>query len=1183
MSSHTRRRRREDFQVAVICALPLEYDAVVFACDEIWEEDRTQLGNAPGDHNTYKTGRIGNHDVVLLLLSNMGKISASSAAASLRSSYTGIKLAILTGVCGGVPGVGTNNEVFLGDVVISKSIVQYDLGRKYPNRFAPKDTVEDSLGRPNKDIRSLLMNFETLHGRCDLQRRAGQALEQIQQRSTDEGHHNLYRRPAVTEDRLFEPDYLHRHRDSHGCGCSESDACEKALTTSCDTLQCEHSRLVFRSRPKTQQTLLELTEDDTVAGDVRVLVGRVGSGDTVLKAGLDRDRIAAEHGLLAFEMEGAGVWDEIPCIIVKAVCDYADSHKNKKWQHFAAATAASTTKALLEHYTPMDKPPAPQTWFLVPYNDNPDFVGRSETLNQTKRLFGHDQHADQSAKPRLRVALYGLGGIGKTQIALAYVFWLQRAHPDVSVFWVHASNADRFRQAYSSIARECGIPGYNDPKVDILKLVKTWLETGDCGRWLMVVDNADDTQLFFPSPSQGNGANTHPTTEAQGGLGHYIPECSHGSILITTRNKQTASRLVRGKSLVEVGEMSKSETSQLLHTVLDEISAEETSILSDRLEHLPLALAQAAAFIQENSISVTEYLQLLEESDESLVDQLSEPFEAVGRDSETPHALTATWIVSFNQIREQEALASDVLSFASLLDRQGIPKEFIVGYCNQKSTEGQLTSTSKITKVLGTLKAFSFVSEAKNNTIDMHRLVQLVTRKWLEIHGRLAGYVEQALSIVSDLYPYGQHETRQVCQDYLPHANAVLQNNGTGSHHERLARASLSHNVAGYFLYQGQWTQAEHGAVQSVKVRVEILGEEHPDTLSSINNLASIYWSQGRWSEAEELGAQVMELRKRVLGDKHPDTLNSMVNLASTYWNQGRWSKAEELGVQVVELRKRVLGDEHPDTLSSMANLAETYRNQGRWSEAEELGVQVMEIRKRVLGDEHPDTLTSMANLAETYRNQGRWSKAEELGVQAMETRKRVLGDEHPSTLISINNLASAYRSQRRWSEAEELEVQVTEIRKRVLGDEHPTTLTSMANLASTYRNQGRLSEAEELEVQVMKIRKQVLGDEHPSTLNSIANLALTYWSQGRLSEAEELEVQVVEVRKRVLGDEHPETITSMANLAYTWKSQDRQVDAIQLLRDCAGLQQRCLGVNHPNTTSSLSTLKEWEKELPST
>ncbi|TQN70002.1 hypothetical protein CSHISOI_05627 [Colletotrichum shisoi] len=663
MASHSRRRRREDFQIAVICALPLEYDAVVFACDEIWEEDRVELRNASGDGNTYKTGRIGSHGVVLLLLPGMGK------------------LAILCGICGGVPGVKTSNEVFLGDVVISKSIVQYDLGRKYPNRFAPKDTVEDTLGRPSQGVRSLVATFQTLHDRSDLQRRASQVLEQIQQRAADKGHQNLYRRPGEA-DRLFEPDYVHRHRDSPSCGCSESEACEDALTTSCEMLQCDPSRIIPRMRPMAQ-AFEKQTLDDTVTQEVRVLVGRLGSGDTVLKAGLDRDRIAREHDLLAFEMEGAGIWDVVPSVVVKAF--------------LFRITKIRTS-----------------------LGDLKPSIGSNGSLG-TRSI---KQASLQYRTRELRSMGLGVSGA----IALTYAFWLHHSHPNVSVFWVHASNAGRFRQAYSSIAQECDIPGYDDPKADVLMLVKTWLEKGSRGRWLMVIDNADDTHLFFSPHSPAGSNKTNPTTETQVGLGRYVPECGHGSIIITSRNKQTASRLVRGKSLLEVGAMSERETGQLLHTMLDdEFSTEEASVLSAQLEHLPLAIAQAAAFIRENGISIAKYLRLLEESDEHLVEQLSEPFETVGRDSETPHALTATWIFLFNQIQRQDALASDVLSFACLLDRQGIPEEFIISFCNQRNTEGHQITTSSITKALGTLKAFSLVSGATDDTIHMHRMNNLAS------------------------------------------------------------------------------------------------------------------------------------------------------------------------------------------------------------------------------------------------------------------------------------------------------------------------------------------------------------------------------------------------------------------------------------------------------------------------
>ncbi|KAF5494939.1 Vegetative incompatibility protein HET-E-1 [Colletotrichum siamense] len=344
--------RREDFQIAVICAVGCEYDAVTFIFDEIWDGAEIQLGNAPGDYNKYKIGRIANRNTVLLLLPGMGKVNAASAAANLRSSFNGIELAILTGICGGVPGVGTDTELLLGDVVISRSIVQYDLGRLYADKFATKDTIEDSLGRPHESVRSLTAVFATKSGRSILQHRTSQVLLDIQARTTQEG--GVYQRPATYEDRLFEPGYLHRHHRSGHCGCSELGACDEAMQASCEELQCDSSYLMPRSRFG-KRNPQDLERDHGAEPELRVIVGRLGTGDTVMKSGLDRDRIAREQDLVAFEMEGAGIWNQFPCIIVKAVCDYADSHKNKNYQNFAAARAASATKAILEAYPYTDK------------------------------------------------------------------------------------------------------------------------------------------------------------------------------------------------------------------------------------------------------------------------------------------------------------------------------------------------------------------------------------------------------------------------------------------------------------------------------------------------------------------------------------------------------------------------------------------------------------------------------------------------------------------------------------------------------------------------------------------------------------------------------------------------------------------------------------------------------------
>lgn len=346
---------RDEFEIAIVCALPLEYNAVSLLIDQFWDEDGDPYGRAVGDANIYSTGRIGNFNVVLVLLSDMGKVCAASSAASIRSSFPGLRLTLLTGVCGGVPNLGTDEEILLGDVVISTTVIQYDHGRHYADIFAMKDTIEDSLGRPTKNIRNLVSIFETDRARGQLEQQAALFLEQIQTQSAK------YQYPGAAKDRLFQPSYRHKHRLSPHCLCanchgSSDPVCDESRNKRCDELGCDNKYVMSRERLETKRQL-EHEGRLKEAQAPSIFIGRVGSGDIVLKSSEDRDRIAKAHRILAFEMEGAGVWDDLPCIVVKGVCDYADSHKNKRWQNFAAATAASTMKALLERYPRTDKPP----------------------------------------------------------------------------------------------------------------------------------------------------------------------------------------------------------------------------------------------------------------------------------------------------------------------------------------------------------------------------------------------------------------------------------------------------------------------------------------------------------------------------------------------------------------------------------------------------------------------------------------------------------------------------------------------------------------------------------------------------------------------------------------------------------------------------------------------------------
>ncbi|CAE6476928.1 unnamed protein product [Rhizoctonia solani] len=242
--------------------------------------------------------------------------------------------------------------------------------------------------------------------------------------------------------------------------------------------------------------------------------------------------------------------------------------------------------------------------------------------------------------------------------------------------------------------------------------------------------------------------------------------------------------------------------------------------------------------------------------------------------------------------------------------------------------------------------------------------------------------------------------------------------------------------------------------------------------------------------KAEQLQVQVLDAHKRILGEEHPDTLCSMNNLASTYSDLGRYDEAEQLQVQVLDTRKRILGEEHPDTLCSMNNLASTYSHMGQYDKAEQLQVQVLDAHKRILGEEHPVTLRSVNNLAATYSHLGRYDKAEQLQVHVLNARERILGEEHPDTLCSMNNLASTYSDLGRYNEAEQLQVQVLNVRKRILGKEHPDTLRSMSNLASTYSDLGRWAEAGELYHNARSVAERTLGHQHPKTQIYRQNLA---------------------------------------------------------------------------------------------
>ncbi|KLP12267.1 uncharacterized protein FFB20_01124 [Fusarium fujikuroi] len=644
---------------------------------------------------------------------------------------------------------------------------------------------------------------------------------------------------------------------------------------------------------------------------------------------------------------------------------------------------------------------------LVPYTFSPDFVGRSEILYLLKSQLG-DLEPQSHGRGHQRAALYGLGGVGKTQIALSYAYWVQEVSQDTSVFWVHASSLEKFSEGYTNIANECTIPGHEDPTFDALQVVKDWLESKESGQWLMVIDNADDLQLFFPQP--GSFKMKHNTDKS---LSQFIPQCAHGRVLITTRNMQVGSRLTKGKYPIEVGQMSDQEACQLLRQgIRQEDESEEVLLqLSSRLEFLPLALVQAAAFIQENSITVKEYLELLDGSENDLVDLLNEEFETVGRDAGTPHAVAQTWMLSFQQIERQYPFASELLSLMCLFDRQKIPLDFVDFHARENLPAGTNTKL-QLVKALGMLKAFCFIRAEKGGDHSMHRLIQLVTRTWLVRKGSIAELARHAFSAVSDFYPYADFddpefwlEDMATCTAYLSHAKSVLEAQIIETEEDRLIRASVLHRVGSFFRFQGRYREAESFQRQGLIIRRELLGEDHIETLVTISDLAGSLADLRRFEESDKLQRGLIETLRRLHGDEHEETLDAMSNLAVHLSQQDRNDEAIALDRHVLEVRKRVFGEEHTGTIQVMDNLAAMIEGK----EAEELQIRVIDARTKTLGKEHPSTAFSMANLAMTYFNDDEIGKAEDLLLEAFEIDKKILGEDHPTTLRIMSNLGSVW------------------------------------------------------------------------------------------------------------------------------------------------------------------------------
>ncbi len=671
---------------------------------------------------------------------------------------------------------------------------------------------------------------------------------------------------------------------------------------------------------------------------------------------------------------------------------------------------------------------------------------------------------------------------------------------------MYAANYTIFEQAYIDIARRLKLPGYEDPKADLCKLVARWLDEEVNGTWLMVLDNADNANVIFPSFDSGllsDNSDESPinTPSNQKPLIEFLPTqlSDKKRFLITTRDRFVGEQIFDNKHCVEVLPMSPQEASLCLRSKLklsigiyDEVSSET---LLDVLAYIPLAITQAAAFMRRNRMTTQEYLEALDKDRQNLTEFLS--YELLGdprRQRGTPNSVFRTWRISFEYIMQTEPATAQLLSLAAMLSPQQISAKLL---CQSVERDVDFWTAK------GTLQGYHLITnELDTENVTIHPLVQASLQYWLEQKQQKAIYASKALKLLAEEFPSGEYENKEICGVLFAHAQVVL------SYHcnpeDQRYRAALLHNLGWFECTRGNYIAAYQTTSEAYNIRQS---SNEPDTIAtdSLSLLARVLQSQGKYEAAEKMNRRALQGREKALGVEHPHTLISVNNLASVLQDQGKYEAAEKMNRRALQGREKALGVEHPHTLISVNNLASVLQDQGKYEAAEKMNRRVLQGYEKALGVKHPHTLISVNNLASVLQDQGKYEAAEKMNRRALQGREKALGVEHPDTLISVNDLALVLQHQSKYEAAEKMNRRALQGHEKALGVEHPHTLTSVNNLASVLQDQGKYEAAEKMNRRALQGREKALGVEHPDTLTSVSNLASVLRGQGKYEAAKEI------------------------------------------------------------------------------
>jgi tetratricopeptide (TPR) repeat protein/transcriptional regulator with XRE-family HTH domain len=777
-----------------------------------------------------------------------------------------------------------------------------------------------------------------------------------------------------------------------------------------------------------------------------------------------------------------------------------DAQQKKALLEAAGVLSATTPAQPVVEVLPADAlpPRAPlPAGSRMPLASNPLFVGRGDELLQVATAL---EGGDTTVALGQVVASTGLGGLGKTQLAVEFVHRYGRFFPG-GVYWLSFASADEIPLQVAA----CAGPGFESRSVEErIRLVKDAWQSAVPR--LLVFDNCEEESL----------------------LEAWRPTSGGCRVLVTSRRSHWSPTL--GITALPLDLLPRPDSIELLRRYRPDLAPDDPSLdaVARELGDLPLALHLAGSYLRayRAEVRLDDYLAELRRSE--VLRHASLLGAGLG-DSPSPthhvQSLAQTFALCVGRLdreREEDRVAIALLArMAWLAPGEAVPRELLGRTLEAMGARRRADGLRR-------LGAIGLVEEGEG-WLRLHRLlVHFVRRECLDPDARPA--VAQAL-IGCGEDASENTLTGPALAAVIPHlvdaAGAAV-----GDHDDERLVGDLCDAAGRSLQWAGDLSAARPWFERALAIREQVLGPGHPQTAESLNNLALLLWDQGELAVAKPLFERALAIRERVLGPNHPDTAQGLNNLALLLRAQGELAVARRLFERGLSIREQVLGPGHPLTANILNNLAHLLWAQGEVASARLLFERALAIWERLLGPDHPSTALCLNNLAGLLRDQGELASARALFERALAIRERVLGPEHPRTADSLNGLALLLWAQDEPAVASALFERALDIRKRVLGPDHPRTAESLNGLALLHCAQGELDVARALFERALDIRERVLGSDHPDTAISLNDLARLLQFAGELEAARPLFERALAIRERVLGPDHPDTVATRRALA---------------------------------------------------